>query len=633
MKMKVKIFFLELLAISIAVMMVVSCMTPCVAVGDSNEHPLKKLSDTEKESSKSNYIFSFHGNATLLWSYVNEERDAEVSLGSVLDDINGDGIRDILITDCNTENKLLAISGKDGSTIWSKNYPTRIICVTGLDYVSGDGIGGAIIFWEEYDPISNQTDITVELLSGANGEKIWSKTLVVIGSNIGSRTRIYVAGLDDVSGYGMAGAIISWNDYDPISNQTDITVELLSGANGEKIWSEKLSYEGVYQVDVHGVFSDLNGDGIEDILVEAGNWEQDADILCLLSSKDGLKLWEKTFDSSVHGCCYAWNDLTGDGIYDFAVSCYNRDNNVGELFIIRGSDGYVEWNKSFIGDGGYPDTDIDFDGDGLNDIGIGLNVFETEEIENDDFKNKTREFFVLKGTDGSVIWSKSFSYEVRRISHLNDLNGDGIEELCLSLENFTTGRVTEVQVLNGRDRSLIWKKDVNVSDVDFGGDLNGDGKSDILFSDSTEIGKNKYLEDVIAISGVDGSEIWKSSFLPDIEIEILESVDLSACRDLSAWSYLSGWRDVNGDDIPDPSFHVNRLYYGCWDENASTVRTYSAEKVICINGTDGSEIWGAEVMADEYLLLHERDWVDFDNDGINDVLLVTGKGVYLLETT
>lgn len=328
---------------------------------------------------------------------------------------------------------------------------------------------------------------------------------------------------------------------------------------------------------VHGVFSDLNGDGIEDILVEAGNWEHNADILCLLSGKDGLKLWEKTFDSSVHGYCYAFNDLTGDGIYDFAVSCYNSDNNVGELFIIRGSDGYVEWNNSFIGDRGYPDTYSDFDGDGLNDIGMGLHVFEIGNIEND-FKNKTREFFVLKGTDGSVIWSKLFSYEVRRIRYLSDLNGDG--------------------------------------------------KSDILFSNSTEIGKNRYLEDVIAISGVDGSEIWKSSFLPDIETEIPES------ERLGAGSYPRGGSDLNGDDIPDPSLHVVR-FCSYWDENASTYRTYNAVKVIYINGKDGSEIWDwdAEVMADEHLWIDERDWFDFDNDGINDVLLRTGKGVYLLVIT
>jgi hypothetical protein len=568
MKMRVKIL-LELLAISIAVMMVVSCMTPCIAVDDLNEHPLKKLSDTEKESSKSNYTFSLHGNATLLWSYVNEERDFMVFIIDVLADINGDGIKDILLSDYNTadynrENKLLVISGKDGSTIWSKIYPTRIE-VDGLDDVNGDGIGDAIISWDDYDPLSNQTNITIEVLSGGNGEKIWSN-------------------------------------------------EICYGYGGEYSWPV-----------AHGLPSDLNGDGIEDILVEAGNREQNADILCLLSGKDGLKLWERTFDSSVHGRCYAWNDLTGDGIHDFAVSCYNSDNNVGELFIIRGSDGYVEWNKSFIGDRGYPDTYSDFDGDGLNDIGMGLRVFEIWNIEND-FKNKTGEFFVLKGTDGSVIWSKSFNYEVRRISYLSDLNGDGIDELCLKLKNFTTRRVREVQVLSGRDGSLIWKKDVNVSGVESSGDLNGDGKSDILFSNSTEIGKNKYLEDVITISGVDGSEIWKSSFLPDIELEIPES------ERLGAGAYLRGGSDLNGDDIPDLSLHVAR-FCDYWDENASTYRTYNAVKVIRINGMDGSEIWDAEVMADEDFWIDERDWVDLDNDGINDVLLVTGKGVYLLETT
>jgi len=254
------------------------------------EHKLKKLSVSEKGASKSNYSFNLHGNVKLLWSYVNDEWDAEVRF-DILDDVNGDGIEDILVSDCNTENKLLVISGKDGSVIWSKNYPTKIR-IDGFDDVNEDGIEDTILFWDEYDSISNQTDITIELLSGSNGEKIWSK---------------------------------------------------------------KISYEGEYWAGVQGIHSDLNGDGIEDILIEAESWEQDVTVLHALSGKDCLKLWERTFDGFVHGYCYAWNDLTGDGIYDFAVSSYARANNVGKLFIIRGSDGYVEWHKSFIGDVGYPE--------------------------------------------------------------------------------------------------------------------------------------------------------------------------------------------------------------------------------------------------------------------------------------
>jgi len=498
---------------------------------------------------KSNYTFSLHGNVNLLWNYVNDERNARVDF-DILDDVNGDGIEDVVISDCNSANKTLLVSGKDGSVIWSKSYPHRM----------------------DMDP----------LYDDANGD-----------------------GIDDI--------IISWDEYNPISNETNVTIELLSGGNGEKIGSKKISYEGKYYVGVHGTGEDISGDGTEDILIEAWSWELDVTALHALNSKDFSTLWKITFNGDALGYYWTWNDLTGDGINDFAVRSYRWDNNIGELYVIRGSDGSVEWHKSFIGDVGYPEKYIDFDKDGLNDI----------EIENNDIENNTGKLFVLKGTDGSVIWSKSFNYRIWSLCYFSDLNGDGIEERCLRLENFTTGRVEEVQVLSGGDGSLIWKKGVNVSQVGHSKDLNEDGKDDILSSNSTEVEKNKYLYDVIAISGVDGSEIWKNSFSHDIEIEIPES------EYWHEWSYPGGWNDLNGDGITDPLLDT-KCWCAYWDINASTHRRYEAGKLILINGKDGSEIWDVECTADEDILLSRRTWIDFNNDGINDVLLGTGKGVYLL---
>ena len=494
------------------------------------EHKLKKLSVSEKGASKSNYTFSLHGNVKLLWSYVNDKKDAEVEFDT-LDDVNGDGIEDILLSDCNAENKLLVMSGKDGSVIWSKNYPTKIE-IEELDDVNEDGVEEAIVFWDEYDSISNQTTIIIELLSGSNGEKIRSK---------------------------------------------------------------KIGYEGEYcHIGVHGTDGDISEDGTEDILIEAWSWE--LTVVHALNSKDFSTLWKRTFNGYACGYYWAWNDLTGDGIYDFAVSSYNRNNNVGKLFIIRGSDGYVEWHKLFIGDVGYPEKNIDFDRDGLPDVSI---------VNNDD-GNKTGKIFILKGTDGSVIWSKSFNYSVWWRLGSSDFNGDGVEEQCLKLENFTTGRIEEVQVLSGIDGSLIWKKSVNISQVGHSNDLNRDGKSDLLFSNSREIGKNKYLYDVIAISGVDGSVIWKSSFSHDIKIEIPES------EHWYEWSYPNGWTpDLNGDGITDPLLDV-----GCWCWCA--YRECDTRKLILINGKDGSEIWDVECTADDDILLSTRTWIDFNNDGIKD---------------
>jgi len=206
---------------------------------------------------------------------------------------------------------------------------------------------------------------------------------------------------------------------------------------------------------------------------------------------------------------------------------------------------------------------------------------------------------------------------------LSDFDGDGIEEQCLQLKNFTTGRVEEVQVLSGRDGSLIWRKDVNVSKVGGSNDLNGDDKSDILLLNCTEIAENEYLYDVNTISGVNGSEIWGKTFSHNIEIEIPES------EHWREWTYPYGWRDLSGDGITDPLLEIE-CRCGYWDENASTYREYSASKLILIDGKDGSEIWDAECTVDEYVWLSTETWKDFNNDGIKDVLLGTRKGVYLL---
>jgi len=75
MKMSDKIL-LKILAISVAVLMVASCMTLCIAVGDLNEHKLKTLSDSEEESSKSNYTFSLQGNVSSAIEWHTSDQEA-----------------------------------------------------------------------------------------------------------------------------------------------------------------------------------------------------------------------------------------------------------------------------------------------------------------------------------------------------------------------------------------------------------------------------------------------------------------------------------------------------------------------------------------------------------------------------
>ena len=78
------------------------------------KHELNKQMIRAAGTQKSNYTFSLHGNVNLLWSYVNDERNARVYY-DIIRDVNSDGIYDVIISD--NEGNLLMFSGSDGSTV------------------------------------------------------------------------------------------------------------------------------------------------------------------------------------------------------------------------------------------------------------------------------------------------------------------------------------------------------------------------------------------------------------------------------------------------------------------------------------------------------------------------------------
>jgi outer membrane protein assembly factor BamB len=233
---------------------------------------------------KSNYTFSFHGNAKLLWSYVNDERNARVDY-DIIKDVNSDGIYDVIISD--NEGNLLMLSGSDGSTIWSKNYDDAWVGIDDLDDdANGDGIMDVLVYWcreEDYD--EEKTYLTVKMLNGVNGGEFWEKTILYEGR--------------------------WWRNY---ARETD---------------------------------EDISGDGIEDVFVHSNGWDSENDRaiseMRALNGKTGTELWEKEFPGySISGYLYrAYGDLNGDGMNDFVIYGNNWQDNLCGVWAIRGYDGLV----------------------------------------------------------------------------------------------------------------------------------------------------------------------------------------------------------------------------------------------------------------------------------------------------
>jgi len=364
------------------------------------KHELNKQMIRAAGTQKSNYTFSLHGNVNLLWSYVNDERNARVYY-DIIKDVNSDGIYDVIISD--NEGNLLMFSGSDGSTVWSKNYEDAWVGIDDLDDdANGDGIYDVIVFWCKYDAISNKTKFGVDLLNGDDGTKIWSK----LSSYDGEFDDIDICADEfcDINGDGVMDVLVYWTmEEDYTEEKTHLIIKAFNGVNGAEFWGKTILYEGEWWWNwVHEAGGDMNGDGIEDVLLESEGWDAGNDRhiseMRALDGKTGSELWKKDFTGYHSGClCYEFVDLNGDGLNDIVVDIRDWENNKCGVWAIRGYDGLVIWEKHFYGRC-YANEWYDFNGDGLNDV----------LIENVDCGNKSAKVLVAKGTDGTPLWEKYY---------------------------------------------------------------------------------------------------------------------------------------------------------------------------------------------------------------------------------
>ncbi|WP_293892812.1 T9SS type A sorting domain-containing protein [Sporocytophaga sp.] len=380
------------------------------------------------------------------------------------------------------------------------------LCVTS-EYANKNGFylgGTAYIIFGSDKPFASTFDLNT--LNGSNGFK-------VEGIAEDERRGKFVKGLGDINNDGIGDLVIGTEQEKVMilygkagSFPATMTVNDINGNNG-------------FIIDIDGVnecwgAGDINGDGIEDMLLGHPHWSGET---LVFFGKNG------NFPASI-------DESFLDGTRGFRLSEIS----------------YASRSAYLVGPAG------DINNDGYDDIIVGLwaNSFTT------DAPSKTYVFFgkpgpysplidinKVNGTDGFAIINYELPSFLKWVGKLGDINGDGIDDL-FSFQNILYGSSKPFPAVVTKDNSLDGVKGFMVPGISqtaaAAGDLNFDGIGDFI-----AVAKSN---EVWAIYGT--KETTNATFDP----AALNGVNGFRIQNLSQSNIgrqISGDQDFNGDGHSD----------------------------------------------------------------------------------
>jgi outer membrane protein assembly factor BamB len=406
-------------------------------------------------------------------------------------------------------------------------------------------------------PVGQKLSPVVETGFKGGGDLIWWYQ--------GIENVVCVSKFVDVDGDALPDVLMESYDSGAPAQNHFFCIKGNSPDYGTVLWSCRPlggpSNSGGYGDQCVSYIEDINGDGHADALLGTAWGSRTA---FAINGMTGATIW--SYDTYVHtpsgwiyGICPI-ADLTGDGIDD-VLFCAGSDAN--SAYCVNGVNGNLIW-QFVASDAVMSICPIeDMNGDGYADAVIAGGDDEHRLI-------------CLSGHSSgspSIIWQYTFSAGFQDVSVIQDVNGDGYDDvLAGGFYSYT------VYCRNGRNGAHIWSYYVGsgecVMRVEPIADINDDGIQDVLVG--------SFKNSVICLSGVDGSvicsytvgttnggDVWSVDPIDDVNGDgypealggsfdyYTYCVDVKACTLL--WKYSTGNRlytvrglpDVDGDHTPD----------------------------------------------------------------------------------
>ncbi len=446
-----------------------------------------------------------------------------------------------------------------------------------------------------------------------NYTTIWNESLVA------NDTYTYTYIVSDLDGDGNADVLVHTRQYDPATDIDTMSIIAKKGIDGMQLWVETVTATGENNCTIFPLPSgDLDGDGLNDVIIAENIYDAGAETAKVIAKKgiDGTQLWEETVTASGKNNCailaFPMGDLDGDELTDVIVSesKYDETTNttVASVIAKQGSNGTHMWEESVNATGkdncgmdALPAGDLD--GDELADV----IVIESKY----DGITETVRVIAKQGSNGTHMWEESVNATGKENCGMDalpvgDLDGDELADVIVTeskydeMTNTTMARVIAKQGSNG---THLWEESVNATgkencdlDVEWAGNLDGDGLNDVIVTESKYDGTTETAS-VIAKKGSNGSHLWE------------ESVNAAGKDICDIFAVSAG--DLDGDGLDDV---IVSEFIG--DE----MTVMMIDRIIAKKGNTGAQMW-EESVTGMALAIYALPIGDLDGDGLNDVIV------------